>query len=150
MNMAHEATRKKLPFKQAFLGSFIATLCGWIALLLFELLTTHGPVHFDKTGVVPSTAVPFVLVVWLAILLSIYCETALDFAIWHWPISTLIGALSGLLIMDVFLFILSPNVQISLERFIFNPLALRAALVGATTGLVAGLTAKYFYANRPR
>jgi len=158
MSDLEKSPRLKMPWRRAWVGSFLAALAGWVLLnvflLAFSLLTAPKPLQgFNEIWFIAIGSGLFVLVVWIAFLLPIYHEVPSQSPIWRWPISTALGAFSGYLLMSFFIIISAPHDAIINNKttaFLFNGFNIYAAICGASIGLFAGLTARYFHANRTR
>ena len=147
--------REKMSWSRAFAGSFLAALFGWVTLnvfiFVFSLLTAPKTLH-DINGIWFFTIGSgfIVLVVWIALLLPIYHEVSSESPIWRWQISTLIGAFAGYLVISLSLYASTPHDAViynEITVYLFNPFHIFALLCGASTGLFAGLTARYFHAG---
>ena len=160
MSTTGNVQREKISWSRAFAGSFLAALFGWVTLnvilLAFSLLSNPKPFNngFYEFWYVSIGSGSIVLVVWIALLLPIYHEVSSESPIWHWQISTLIGAFAGYLVMILFIYVSADHdadINNKITVFLFNPFHIFALLCGASTGLFAGLTAKHFHAglNKP-
>ncbi len=155
MSDAEKSPRLKMSWRSAVAGSSWAAFFGWLVLNIVPLAYFVFKTPMNEKGyiILPVFSGLFVSVVWFAVLLPLYHEVPLTSPFWRWPICTLVGAISGWVVMDVFFAISTPHVAGSSDwvRIIFlNPLNWYAALCGGSIGLFGGLTAKYFYANRTR
>ena len=88
-----------------FRGSILAALFGWLSAhllgILWLVLARGVPTRTDWTALLafPLYSVPFVLVVWLFMLVPLYFMVPLHSMLWRWPICSACGALAGALIM---------------------------------------------------
>jgi glucan phosphoethanolaminetransferase (alkaline phosphatase superfamily) len=154
MSDLEKSPQLKMPWRRAVAGSFLAGLFGCVvmngylmALFLRQHESLKGNIGFT---LVAAFSALFVLVVWLAVLMPIYHGVSSESVIWRWPISTLLGAVSSWVVMAIFFASSTPN-HVSFVALLFqNPYNWLAGLCGGSIGLFAGLTARYFHANRPR
>ena len=129
-----------------FVGSLSAAIFGWFVInaILFLLPSTTGTKNYSGLILIAVFSGVIVFVIWIAILLPIFFLVPLRSLIWRWPVSTLIGGVSGWVIMSVFSYISSPH-NGSVSSWIFlNGANCLAAVCGATTGLFSGLIAQSF------
>ncbi len=122
-----------------FRGSSLSALVGWLSghvlWYAWSFLRGRAPeTTNDWTGllVFPLFSLPFVLVVWLFILVPLYFRVPLQSVLWRWPVCTACGAAAGATIMYVLPF--RQLVGIGL-----------ASLIGAATCLFGALTRDHFH-----
>ena len=132
-----------------FVGSLSAAIFGWFVIdaILFLLPSTTGTKNYSGLILIAVFSGVIVFVTWIAILLPIFFLVPLRSLIWRWPVSTLIGGVSGWVIMSVFSYISSPhNGSVSSWMFfsLLNGYNWLGALCGAATGLFSGLIAQSF------
>lgn len=153
MNDSGNSPKQKMSWRRAGVGSFLAGFVGWVSLnvflLVFHLLTAPKPLQgFNGFGFMALGSGFIILVVWIAFLLPIYHEFSSESPVWRWPISTLLGAFVGYLVMSLFIYVSTPHdtvINNKLTLYLFNFFHFYALLCGTSTGLFAGLTTRYFH-----
>lgn len=139
-------------WKTAFRFSFYSAFCGWIALnLVLVPMSHHGA--SGTCYLVPVVSGFFVFVPWLMILAPVFRYLPLNSVIWWWPLSTVFGALSGVVILCGFWLLfggfppgptLLEIMTAVIQKVILQPANLLPALCGAVIGLFAGLMKERF------
>jgi hypothetical protein len=159
MSNSEKSEMAKIAWQRAWAGSFFAALVGWtvVNVLLFAFAILKEQRLYEVCNgllFVAFISGLFVLVVWIAFLLPIYHEVSAESSIWRWQISTILGGMAGYLLMACFVYFSTPqNADANNSTIIFslfNGFNLYGCICGASTGLFAGLTARYFHADRHR
>jgi len=134
------------------LGSFLSALAGWVSVMLIEIISSSVTYwHLDPGlrstawwyspgfyAVFGAVAGAFIFGTWLVLLVPLYLFVPSRSVLWHWPILTTCGAISGGLIMFAFCRLGSPQANWTAETCF-------AAIAGAATCLFASLTRKRFH-----
>ena len=128
------------------LGSFLSAVAGWLALTLGQYIRClFQP---ENTGdwwpLYPIFCTPFILVVWLVVLLPLYLRVPASSALWRWPVCTVGGVMAGTIIALVVWCVL--DLHSVTERFIdFLDASLwLGGVCGGATCLFGSLTAPAF------
>lgn len=116
--------------------SFACVSAGWTVMVTYLLIrysefASVQPRWYGMPMIFAAYSIPYILGVWLLVVLPLYCFLPPKSRLWYWPISTLVFAIVGFALMS------------TMFRFNYNQTSIRiialAALVGGSSGLCCSL-----------
>jgi hypothetical protein len=140
------------PALRKIIGSFLAALFGCAVGVLSMLISTVAldSQHSLREPLISALASRFALIAvwvlpaWLLILLPLYTFLPRTSSLWRTPICTLLGAISGAVIILAYLIVGGGLVAVVALWFFWA----EAALIGAATCFFGAVTADYFHGTR--
>ena len=128
------------------LGSFLSAFAGWSALFLTAYVGYFFESQREAYGFLfyPIVCAPFILVVWLVVLLPLYFCVPARSVLWRWPLCTLCGATAGTLIALVVWCVLDPPGVAGRFTDFFAVSSWLGGVCGGATCLFGSLTAPAF------